>query len=252
MQSVLNLLNRANTWLKTQIFNGGIFFNTVPQTSQGGYTSNTGYGTGALNTNSGDNSNSAIGNNALFSNTTGYNNVGFGNSALYSNTEGCLNTAIGFQTLYNYNTGISNGFMTVVGYQAGYNYTGSERNNTVLGAVYGVAGESNVIRVGNNNGTLLYGVETNTPSTDYLSIAGRIATANGGTAPTAVTVPASGVAYTPSTTINTILYVSGGAVTGIAINGVATGLTSGVFPMKANDTITFTYTTAPTVYQMSA
>lgn len=86
----------------------------------------------------------------------------------------------------------------------------------------------------------------------YLEIGGTWKTAGGGTAPTAVTVPASGTAYTPSTTTNTILFVSGGTVTGIAINGVATGLTAGVFPMKANDTITFTYTAAPTVYQMSA
>ena len=86
----------------------------------------------------------------------------------------------------------------------------------------------------------------------YLEIGGTWKTGGGGTAPTAVTVPASGTAYTPSTDINTILYVSGGAVTGIAVNGVTTGLTSGVFPMKANDTITFTYTTVPVVHQMNA
>ena len=86
----------------------------------------------------------------------------------------------------------------------------------------------------------------------YLEIGGTWKTAGGGTAPTSVTVPASGAAYTPSTSINTILFVSGGTVTGIAINGVATGLTSGVFPLKANDTITFTYTTVPVVYQMNA
>ena len=37
------------------------------------------------------------------------------------------------------------------GYQAGYNYTGTERNNVVLGGnTLGVAGESNVIRIGAN------------------------------------------------------------------------------------------------------
>ena len=86
----------------------------------------------------------------------------------------------------------------------------------------------------------------------FLALSSTIKTGGGGTALTAVTVPASGTAYTPSTTINTILYVSGGAVTGIAVNGVTTGLTSGVFPMKANDIITFTYTTVPVVYQMNA
>jgi len=51
---------------------------------------------------------------------------------------------------------------------------------------------------------------------------------------------------------NTILTVSGGAVSNIAINGVNTGLTSGTFYLKANDTITFTYVAAPTVLQMFA
>lgn len=85
-----------------------------------------------------------------------------------------------------------------------------------------------------------------------VTLAGTIKTGGGGTAPTAVTVPASGTAYTPSTTQNTELFVSGGTVTAIAINGVSIGLTSGTFYMKANDTITFTYTTAPIVYQMNA
>lgn len=81
---------------------------------------------------------------------------------------------------------------------------------------------------------------------------GAFATANGGVAPTVVTVPASGTAYTPSSTSNTVLTVSGGTVTVIAINGVTTGLLSGTFYMKKNDTITFTYSVAPTVYQMAA
>lgn len=81
---------------------------------------------------------------------------------------------------------------------------------------------------------------------------GHFHTGGGGTAPTSVTVPASGTAYTASTIYNTILTVSGGAVTAIAINGTSTGLISGTFYLKANDTITFTYTTAPTVLQMYA
>ena len=176
MQSVLNLLNRANTWLQAQIFNAGTQYN------------------GELIINGG--------NQIKFSGVT--NNAYLGN---YDN----IGANFGFST-----TGIIIFNM-----------------NTVT---YAITTKNNILDDGSGNMKLL----------------GNIATGNGGTAPTAVTVPASGVAYTPSTTINTILYVSGGTVTGIAINGVATGLTSGVFPMKANDTITFTYTTAPTVYQMSA
>ena len=85
-----------------------------------------------------------------------------------------------------------------------------------------------------------------------LQIFGHYTTGDGGTAPTIVAVPASGTSYTPSTSYNTILTASGGVVTAIAINGVTTGLTSGTFYLKASDNITFTYTTAPTVYQMFA
>ncbi|MDE1820999.1 MAG: hypothetical protein KGJ23_08350 [Euryarchaeota archaeon] len=80
----------------------------------------------------------------------------------------------------------------------------------------------------------------------------HILTSGGGTAPTAVVVPASGTAYTPSATQNTVVMSSGGVVSGIAINGVATGLTSGTFYLKASDTITWTYTGAPSAVQMNA
>ena len=85
-----------------------------------------------------------------------------------------------------------------------------------------------------------------------LQIFGHYTTGDGGTAPTAVSVPASGTAYTASTLYNTILTSSGGTVTAIAINGVTTGLLAGTFYLKASDTITFTYTVVPTVYQMFA
>ena len=76
-------------------------------------------------------------------------------------------------------------------------------------------------------------------------------TAAGGTAPTTVTLT-SGTAYTPSTTQNTIITIGGGTVTAIAINGTTTGLIAGTFYLKASDTITVTFTTAPTALQMVA
>ena len=78
-----------------------------------------------------------------------------------------------------------------------------------------------------------------------------IKTAGGGTAPTTVSLT-SGTAYTPSTTQNYILTVAGGTVTAIAINGTTTGLTSGTFYLKAGDSITVTFSSAPTVLQMVA
>lgn len=57
-------------------------------------------------------------------------------------------------------------------------------------------------------------------------------------------VPASGTAqqnYGPNATV----YVSGGTVSGISLQGIATGLTSGAFPVCAGGTITLNYTVAP-------
>lgn len=107
------------------------------------------------------------------------------------------------------------------------------------------------------NGSVLVGTLSSYKNTlddgsGNMTLAGTIKTGGGGTAPTVVSVPASGTAYTPSTTVNTVLFVSGGTVTAIAVNGTSIGLTSGTFYMKANDTITFTYTVVPTVYQMNA
>jgi hypothetical protein len=268
----------TNTWSVLQTFSAGltvsagtITFDTVPQTSVGGSTSNTGYGTNALlsNTSGANNTalgigtllnnttgsaNTASGSNALQQNTIGINNTAFGVGSLQGNTTGNYNTVVGTDALQQFNDTIgANDNHVAIGYQAGYNYTSAERNNTVLGAgVLGTVGESNTLRIGNPNTTLLLGNMTGVTTADYLSIAGMIATANGGVAPTVVTVPASGTAYTPSTTVNTELFISGGTVTVVAINGVNVGLLSGHVYMKKNDTITFTYTVAPTVYQMTA
>ena len=59
-------------------------------------------------------------------------------------------------------------------------------------------------------------------------------------------VAASGSAYTNYLKTNCMVYVTGGTVSAIAINGLSTGLTAGVFPMKVGHTITLTYTAAPT------
>ncbi len=69
------------------------------------------------------------------------------------------------------------------------------------------------------------------------------------TYPTAVAqpaVPASGVALNSPVGVDAMVYITGGTVTAVAINGVATGLTSGGFYVATGDSITLTYTVAPT------
>ncbi len=241
-----SLFATVNTWGALQTFSGGLTVSpgiltleTVPQTSVAGSTTATGYGALALNSVTVSGSNLTA--------------VGYGSQA-DNNGNGLYNSSFGAYSLYLLNPAAATSqYLTAIGYNAGYNYTGAETNNTILGAgILGTAGETNTLRIGNNLTSFLVGVMAGVPATDYLSIAGRISTANGGTAPTAVTVPASGTAYTPSTTVNTLLFVSGGSVTVIAVNGVTTGLLSGSFYLKTNDTITFTYTSAPVVYQMNA
>ena len=66
-------------------------------------------------------------------------------------------------------------------------------------------------------------------------------------APAAVTVGASVFTYANSGVFYGEVTVGGGVVTGIALNGIATGMTSGVFTLHASDSIAVTYTTAPTM-----
>jgi len=63
---------------------------------------------------------------------------------------------------------------------------------------------------------------------------------------TAPAIPASTTAYTNSFGVDCMVIVSGGTVTVIAIGGVSTGLTSGAFRVPAGQTITLTYSSAPT------
>ena len=65
--------------------------------------------------------------------------------------------------------------------------------------------------------------------------------------PVSVTPPASAAAFTNRTTMNQQIVISSGTVSAIAQNGVSTGLTSGVFVLAPGDTLTPTYTVAPTM-----
>ena len=158
----------------TAIGDSALFLNT-----SGG--ANTATGVNALSNNTGGDQNTATGYAALANNTTGDDNTANGVSALAHNTIGGLNTAVGFFTLSSNTTGSRN---TAVGYQAllgsstgsgntavgddalvGHNgnentalgvFAGAGQstgdNNIDIGAnVFGVAGESNTIRIGNTD-----------------------------------------------------------------------------------------------------
>lgn len=67
-----------------------------------------------------------------------------------------------------------------------------------------------------------------------------------GHAVTQPAVPASGTAQTNFSGADCTVYVTGGTVSAVAIGGTATGLTSGPFRVAAGQTITLTYSAAPT------
>ena len=91
----------------------------------------------------------AAGFQALLSNTTGNHNTADGDNALVHNTTGILNTAVGGHALDQNVTGSSN---VALGFQAGFNITGN--GNVCIGEnILGLAGESNVTRIGNIGST---------------------------------------------------------------------------------------------------
>ncbi|MGC1323719.1 MAG: tail fiber domain-containing protein [Candidatus Udaeobacter sp.] len=127
--------------------------------------SNTAVGVDALLNNTGGGTNTATGAEALISNIEGSFNTATGFGALSLNVNGCCNTAngtnalflstgsgntaVGFFALSNITTGT---FNVAVGENAGDHLTEGDSNNIDIGfAVEGVAGESNTIRIGNND-----------------------------------------------------------------------------------------------------
>lgn len=94
--------------------------------------------------------------------------------------------------------------------------------------------------VGNLTGGVGYGGTVNTPNAAF----------NAGYNPrgalTAPGVPASGTVLTNTFDVQVRVAVSGGTVSQIAINGANTGLISGMFVLSPGETITLTYSAAPT------
>jgi len=111
-------------------------------------TTNTAVGAVALASNTSGPNNTAVGWNALGTNTSGFNNTALGYAALRSCTIGAGNTAVGLGALVNVASGT---FNIAIGTNAGVSYTSTESGNILLASA-GVAGESHVIRIGDNAG----------------------------------------------------------------------------------------------------
>src|SRR5205823_319102 len=111
--------------------------------NSGNGNGNTATGFSALTANTSGGSNTATGILALFGNDSGNQNVADGNLALLSNTNGNGNTAVGGQAMSSNTTGVRN---IALGFFAGGNLTTGSYNIDI--GNFGVADESNVIRIG--------------------------------------------------------------------------------------------------------
>ena len=129
------LFNTIGEW-NTAIGDDALVHNTT-----GFY--NTGVGGDTLVFNTTGNYNTASGSQALFSSTIGNHNTADGTFALHDNTTGNHNTACGNKALRNNTTGDNN---IALGSFAGGKLTSGD-NNIGIGN-YGVADESNTIRIG--------------------------------------------------------------------------------------------------------
>ena len=211
---------------------------------------NCGIGAEVLQANTTGSFNSAYGLATLYSNTTGSENVGIGNGSLYSNTTGGYNIAIGYNALNPYNnTTSTDGYNIAIGNQAGYNYTGTETNNILIGQVLGTAGESNMLRIGNTGDGLLVG-NLSTNIMNIIATEGISTTAGTSTTITAGTSPYT---YSNTSASNQEVFISGGAITALTFspagaNPLTINTSTSVIILRPNDSVEITYTTAPDIY----
>src|SRR5262249_54645984 len=109
--------------------------------------SNTAVGTAALASNTTADNNTATGYQALFSNTTGFSNTAIGNAALQGNVIGESNVAVGDGA----GNLLTSSFNVLIGAGAGSNLTTGGDNIMIGAGTTGFAGESNTIRVANDD-----------------------------------------------------------------------------------------------------
>lgn len=136
----------------------------------GGYSVFLGSGAG-INDDGTDNNNTAVGINALNTNTTGYYNTANGYSSLYSNTSGYHNVGLGYLTSYYNETGSRN---TTIGYESGRGTTAHNKSgNIFLGyqAGYNETGSNKLYIENSNSGTPLIGGDF---ATDEIYLNGNV------------------------------------------------------------------------------
>lgn len=140
-------------------------------------TANTAVGYGTLVSSAVGSYNTAVGWQALTNDWTG-NNVAIGASALTSDQTGGNNTALGSFALESLMSGNAN---LALGVAAGVAYSGGESGNVLI-ANYGVAGESNTMRLGmtaNQTRTFvagIYGVTSASGVPVYVNSSGQLGT----------------------------------------------------------------------------
>ncbi len=222
-----NLLLPATTATVGQIMLGGNRFahsfgtaNTFIGNNAGNLTmtgnDNTASGINSLLANTTGYYNTASGSGSMAFNTTGFQNTATGVSSLLVNTAGANNTAHGFQSLASNISGNSN---TALGSNAGYNQTTGSNNIYIGASVMGVAGESNVTRIGNG--------QTQAIIAGTVTATGFVGDGSGLT----------GVTGTPTAHTHPVGDITGGVVTSV---GTGTGLTGG--PITSTGTISLANT----------
>jgi hypothetical protein len=104
--------------------------------------------------------------------TIGTTNSGFGTATLQKATSASNNIGMGYAALTNLLTGIDN---IGIGSGAGFNYTGAESGNIILGGNNEVAGENRRMRLGSSVGgnsiqkTYIAGIHGVTPDSAYIA-----------------------------------------------------------------------------------
>ncbi|MDB6005465.1 MAG: hypothetical protein JWR15_2452, partial [Prosthecobacter sp.] len=169
---------------------------------------NTAAGYNALSQTTVGNQNTANGAYALSTNDSGSNNTASGYAALQYNTSGSSNTALGWQAMTDNTTGGNN---IAVGRRAGQNLT-TGSNNIDIGHS-GVAGESNIIRIGDGS------TQTDTYLTGVVH--------GNGSALTGITATSLASGSVTSTQIASGAVGSTQLASGLTLGGTTTGTFSG-------------------------
>ena len=171
---------------------------------------------------------------------SGTNNTVFGSDSAVLLTTGIGNTLIGSQVAPKITTGGAN---TLLGVLAGFNYTGNENNNILIGySTEGTIGETNTLRIGNGTGSAPTGQIAQTFISGISGVnVGSVATVvteSGDKLGTAVITAGTGITVTPgantitisansSAIVETLTGDSGGAISPSAGNiNVITGVSS--------------------------